>query len=95
MSSVLFQKIGLTWYAIFSLALFALYGLDKAQAIAEGRRIPERALHLLALAGGFFGGLLGRSVFHHKTRKPNFLIILLVSAAAHILLWIGFYLTFI
>jgi uncharacterized membrane protein YsdA (DUF1294 family) len=82
------QKIALTWYSLLSIVLFILYGLDKAQAVASGRRIPERVLHSLALAGGFAGGLLGRIIFHHKTRKPYFLILLLVSAAIHVILWL-------
>ncbi len=83
-------KISFVWYGVLSILLFVLYGLDKKQAVMEGRRIPEKVLHLLAIAGGFPGGLLGRSVFHHKTRKPFFLIILLVSSAVHILIWFLF-----
>jgi uncharacterized membrane protein YsdA (DUF1294 family) len=90
MPSIVILKFAFTWYAVMSIALFALYGLDKAQARIEGRRLPEKILHLLAAAGGFPGGLLGRALFHHKTRKPTFLIILLVSAGVHGLLWLVF-----
>ncbi len=42
-------------------------------------RVPEKVLHLAALAGGFAGGWLGMWVFNHKTRKPVFRQVLIVS----------------
>jgi uncharacterized membrane protein YsdA (DUF1294 family) len=86
LSNLLIKLIGF-WYGLASIFLFALYGLDKKQSIIGGRRIPEKTLHLTALAGGFFGGLMGRGIFHHKTRKPVFMIILLSSAILHGILW--------
>lgn len=88
MPSPVILKFALVWYGLLSIMLFGLYGLDKAQAIAEGRRIPEKTMHQLALLGGFPGGLLGRTVFHHKTRKPAFILVLLGSTAIHSILWI-------
>jgi uncharacterized membrane protein YsdA (DUF1294 family) len=87
MNGSLLLKIALFWYGFMSLLLFIVYGLDKAQAVANGRRIPEKVLHFLALAGGFPGGLLGRSYFHHKTRKPAFLFVLAGSAIIHTIFW--------
>ncbi|NMB55038.1 MAG: DUF1294 domain-containing protein [Leptolinea sp.] len=87
MSSSGVIHFALVWYGTLSVLLFAMYGLDKAQAVINGRRISERTLHFLALLGGFPGGLLGRALFHHKTRKPFFPVILLGSAGVHILLW--------
>ena len=68
---------------------FLLYGFDKMQAKRNGGRVPEIILHLLVLAGGFIGGWLGRFVFRHKTRKPVFLVILVLATVAHCLfvLW--------
>jgi uncharacterized membrane protein YsdA (DUF1294 family) len=80
-------KVLMTWYLISSLILFLLYGLDKNQAIAGGRRIPEKVFHILALLGGFTGGFFGRAFFHHKTRKPLFLWILFASMLLHGLMW--------
>lgn len=86
MTPLMFKFIGV-WYIFFSITLFAIYGIDKAQAQINGRRIPEKWFHYLALAGGFFGGLIGRPFFHHKTRKPIFLIILLLSLVVHVITW--------
>jgi uncharacterized membrane protein YsdA (DUF1294 family) len=59
-------------YSLSSVVLFALYGLDKSAAQRGRRRTPESNLHLLALAGGWPGALLGQYVFRHKTRKQPF-----------------------
>lgn len=87
MTGFLLLKIAAVWYGFFSLTLFLVYGIDKSQAIANGRRIPEKVFHYLALAGGFPGGLIGRPLFHHKTRKPAFLLILLIAMTLHGVLW--------
>jgi uncharacterized membrane protein YsdA (DUF1294 family) len=73
----------LIWLALISLITFILYGLDKVQSKRNGPRIPENALHLLALVGGFLGGWVGRSLFHHKTKKGVFAFVLVVSTVTH------------
>jgi uncharacterized membrane protein YsdA (DUF1294 family) len=75
-----------TWLIASSLVLFILYGYDKYQAKQGGYRVPELALHALAIAGGFTGGWLGRAVFHHKTRKVEFTIVLAGATLLHLLL---------
>jgi uncharacterized membrane protein YsdA (DUF1294 family) len=84
--------VGLNWYLAWILAwsvvTFAFYGYDKHQAMAQRLRVPEIVLHLLALIGGFIGGWAGRAYFHHKTRKPAFLIVLLVATVLNL----GFFL---
>lgn len=76
-------KIYLGWIGVLSLITFILYGYDKFQAKRGGWRIIENHLHWLALLGGFPGGWLGRSLFHHKTRKGYFLFILIISTLIH------------
>jgi uncharacterized membrane protein YsdA (DUF1294 family) len=73
----------LIWLAALSLITFIFYGFDKDRAKRKGARVPENALHLLALAGGFMGGWVGRGLFHHKTQKPMFTLILVVSTMGH------------
>jgi uncharacterized membrane protein YsdA (DUF1294 family) len=64
----------------------ALCGLDKRAARRGSKRVPERTLLLVALAGGSPGLALGMLAFRHKTRKPSFLaklaLVLAVQAAA-------------
>lgn len=76
------------WLATTGFITFALYGFDKFQAKQGNQRVPERTLHLCALLGGFLGGWLGRLAFRHKTQKPVFTVILLVSTVLHgVLTW--------
>lgn len=57
-----------------SFSSFALYGWDKRQAVLALRRVPEQTLHLIDLAGGWPGGLIGQRYFRHKTKKLSFQI---------------------
>ncbi len=61
-------------YASASIVTLGVYALDKLAAQRGGRRIRERTLHLLALAGGWPGGLAGQLLLRHKFSKPSFLI---------------------
>jgi uncharacterized membrane protein YsdA (DUF1294 family) len=74
----------LIWLAMGSGITFLLYGYDKAQSKKGGWRVPEVVLHGLALAGGFPGGWVGRSMFLHKTKKGILVFVLTVSTARHL-----------
>ena len=67
------------WLVSINLVTFLAYGYDKSQAQRGALRVPEIVLHGLALFGGFLGGWIGRPVFHHKTQKPVFTLVLAVS----------------
>lgn len=71
------------WLAGASVVLFAMYGFDKRRAVGRGRRVPETVLHVLALAGGFAGGWVGRAAFRHKTRRVSFAVVLLAATMLH------------
>jgi uncharacterized membrane protein YsdA (DUF1294 family) len=79
----------LAWIAGWTLPAFAMYGIDKRQAQRDGWRVPEVVLHGLALIGGVIGAWAGRYVFHHKTRKPLFTVVLVVASIlwAAITIW--------
>ena len=63
------------WLVCVSLVTFLYYGYDKFRATHAGRRVPENALHLLALVGGSPGAYLAMWTFRHKTSKGSFRII--------------------
>ncbi|MNP99281.1 hypothetical protein D3C85_119070 [compost metagenome] len=63
--------VGMAYLAL-SVLTFAAYAFDKAAARAGRRRISERALHLLSLAGGWPGALLGQQWLRHKSVKADF-----------------------
>ena len=54
------------WAGLMSLITFVTFGVDKHS---------ENALLILSLIGGGIGGWIGMKVFHHKTRKPKFLVV--------------------
>jgi len=72
------------WLFLISVFTFFVYGYDKFQAKRGGWRVRENVLHGLAFAGGFMGGWIGRVVFHHKTRKPIFTVVLAISTVMYI-----------
>jgi uncharacterized membrane protein YsdA (DUF1294 family) len=72
-------------YAVVSTVTFATYATDKAQAGANRQRVSERALHFLALAGGWPGAVVAQRYFRHKTRKPAFQVITWLIVAVHVL----------
>jgi len=74
----------LVWVIAAGLVTFGMYGYDKTQSKLGGWRVPEVVLHGLALAGGFWGGWLGRWIFHHKTQKPVFTLVLTVSTLLYL-----------
>ena len=66
-------KAALIAYLLVNLIVFAMYGIDKAKAVRNEWRIPEKTLIGLAVLGSP-GALLAMFVFRHKIRKPKFYI---------------------
>lgn len=73
---------------VWNTVSFFLMGYDKKQSRNRGQRIPEKVLLGFSLLGGGIGAFLGSRVFHHKTKKTAFRIILpiglIVSAVVFI-----------
>lgn len=59
-------------YAGMSVVTFAAYGIDKASARRNSRRISEDTLGMLGLIAGWPGALIAQQLFRHKTRKRSF-----------------------
>ena len=76
----------LGYLALANLAAFAAMGWDKSCARRGERRIPERTLLTLALAGGGLGAALAQQVFRHKTRKQPFASVLYAILIAQLAL---------
>jgi uncharacterized membrane protein YsdA (DUF1294 family) len=72
--------------AVTSGVAFVVYGADKRRAGTGGRRVPERTLHLLGLAGGWPGSLAARRYYRHKTRKGSFRLAFWAVVALHLAL---------
>lgn len=65
---------------------FILYGIDKLKAVNGWWRIPESLLLILTLAGGSAGALISMLLFRHKTQKPVFVIVVLLSLLVQVYL---------
>lgn len=61
---------------LMNLIAFIMFGVDKFKASHDLWRIPESTLILFAFLGGAIGALAGMKVFHHKTRKIKFRILI-------------------
>lgn len=79
------MKWFLSYLLIVNMIAFLLYGIDKRKAVRGAWRIPEATLILFAAIGGSAGALLGMLVWHHKTRKWKFRILV----PLFIVIWIG------
>ena len=85
-SAVTYERIAVVYLAataIVSVVTFGAYGIDKRRAVKAQRRIPERTLHLLALACGWPGAWIGQRVFRHKTQKTGFRVVFFLGVGAH------------
>ena len=72
-----------------SVASIVVYALDKSAARHGRWRTSESTLHLLALIGGWPGALVAQRLFRHKSRKPSFqaVFVLTVVLNCAFLLW--------
>lgn len=64
---------------LINLIAFIMYGVDKRRAQKNGpqrNRISEAALIWIAVFGGSIGAIMGMYIFHHKTAKRKFTILL-------------------
>ncbi len=78
------------WVVSFSIATYGVYAYDKAQAQAQGLRVPEAVLHLLEALGGSPGAFVAMRVLHHKNKKREYQVVfwLIVAAQAGFLVWL-------
>lgn len=76
MTSLLGLHWLLAWFLSISVVTLFLFGFDKQSARTGGVRVPEKVLHGLALLGGSPGALLGMRLFHHKTAKREFRVVM-------------------
>lgn len=75
----------LLWIAalwlIWNLFTFLQMGMDKRKAVKERQRISEKTLLLSAFCMGAVGSGAGMLVFHHKTKKWKFRILVPLALA--------------
>ena len=85
MAELLTAATPISYYLVaVNIIAFILYGTDKAKAMHHQWRIKEAVLIGIAFVGGAFGAFAGMIVFHHKTRKMKFRILVPIA----IIIWL-------
>lgn len=75
------------FYVVVSVAAYITYAVDKKAAIRKRRRVSEKSLHLLSLAGGA-GAWLAQQHLRHKTQKTPFRLVYWLTVALNLaILW--------
>lgn len=72
-------------YAGMSVLTFIAYAIDKSAARHGRRRTPESTLQLMALAGGWPGGLAAQQRLRHKSAKASFQFAFWIVATLNVL----------
>ena len=73
-------------YILINIVTFFVYFADKRRAQRSEWRIPEATLLILSFCGGGLGAFLAMQLFHHKTRKWKFRILVPVFMIVQIVL---------
>lgn len=76
----------LIFFVLMNIITFFLFRKDKKKAEKNMFRIPEKDLLSFSAAFGALGGLLSMIIFHHKTRKPKFYILVPLFAIVQLIL---------
>ncbi|WP_165233576.1 DUF1294 domain-containing protein [Aquisphaera insulae] len=71
-------------YLVASVLAFVIYGLDKAAARANTRRVPESTLLAIGLLGGWPGARIAQQVFRHKTSKTSFQVAFWITVVLNV-----------
>lgn len=85
------DTFALAWLGGWSVIAFLAFGYDKWRAGRPGQRTPEATLVLLGAISGWPGGLIGMTVFRHKTAKWTFKLkyaLALIPFAAELWAWL-------
>jgi uncharacterized membrane protein YsdA (DUF1294 family) len=84
---VTFEGLRLAWVAwlvVASVAAAGAYAYDKWAAPRHRRRVRERTLWLLCLAGGVTGGWLVFLGLRHKTLHRSFWVVQWIATVLHV-----------
>ena len=73
-SNLPLEALGI-WLLLTGVIGFFAMGIDKSRATYGEWRISEKTLFTMALIGGFWGVVLASVLFHHKSSKLSFLLV--------------------
>lgn len=79
-----------TYLIIVNILSLLLMKIDKTKAIKRKERIPEIVLITISFLGGSIGSIIGMYLFHHKTQKLKFQILIPVSLVLTIIIILNY-----
>jgi uncharacterized membrane protein YsdA (DUF1294 family) len=83
------MKAFIVFFIFFNIITFVVFGIDKLLARSTRRRISEKTLICMAIAGGSVGAVFAQKLFRHKTQKFRYLFwgILVVQFIIFEIIW--------
>ena len=81
-----YLNVFILYFSIINLCGFYLCYSDKRKSIKNKWRIKENTLLLVSFVGGCFGFYIGMRLFHHKTRKIKFELLIPIF----MIMWVFF-----
>lgn len=78
-------KYIMSYLLIINLISFVLFFIDKQKSKRDKWRIKESTLHFVSFLGGTLGSIAAMILFHHKTKKPMFVMITIIALLTNIL----------
>jgi uncharacterized membrane protein YsdA (DUF1294 family) len=84
-------KYIMIYFALINLISFILFFIDKQKAKRDKWRIQEKTLHITSFLGGTIGSIAAMILFHHKTRKPLFVVITIIALIFNIFIYYQIY----
>lgn len=78
------------YWGLVSLFGYVVYAADKNRARRGEWRVPEQALHLVELLGGWPGAFVGQRQLRHKCSKVSYQFVFWVIVLAHQLVALDF-----
>ena len=85
------MKLLIAVMCVWNLITFLMMGIDKRKSIKDKNRISEKTLITAAFAMGGIGITTGAAVFHHKTQKLKFRILMPLGIIANSAVVYGLY----
>ena len=64
------------YFVFINIIGFIICYLDKKKSVYHKYRISEKLLLFISMIGGCYGFMLGMYIFHHKTKKIKFKILI-------------------
>lgn len=83
-------KYIIVYLILINLFSFILFFVDKEKSKKGKWRIKESTLHAAGFMGGIIGSIAAMLLFHHKTKKPKFIVITIIALLFNTLLAYGF-----